>query len=303
VLDSLRCIISGSAVSDKRSLSTLGRQLCNPILELQSVCSETDRFDLNSIDISSLSVDALDQILTEGSFYIESEDALFLRIFRLGSEYDPLLRHIEIRFLSLLRVAELAEYFEFPPECIWSGISRFLVPSSPALDSAIISDFPDIFAEFRGKKFSLLWRGGRDGFGLRDFHGRCDGHANTLTLIGDTEGNIFGGFTPVEWESRTRNYKDEDEADDCWKADPSMKSFLFTLKNPHNVPARRFALKAEMKDEAIWCDSDSGPYFREIFVSHNCNANTDSFAWLGASYTNDTGLDGKTFFTGSEKSK
>jgi hypothetical protein len=38
VLDSLRCIISGSAVSDERSLSTFGRQLCNPMLELQSVC-------------------------------------------------------------------------------------------------------------------------------------------------------------------------------------------------------------------------------------------------------------------------
>jgi hypothetical protein len=51
-------------------------------------------------------------------------------------------------------------------------------PPIPALDSVIISDFPEIFAEFRRKKFSLLWRGGRDGFGARDFHSRCDGHAN-----------------------------------------------------------------------------------------------------------------------------
>jgi hypothetical protein len=32
----------------------------------------------------------------------------------------------------------------------------------PALSSTIISDFPEIFSEFRGKRFSLLWRGGRD---------------------------------------------------------------------------------------------------------------------------------------------
>jgi hypothetical protein len=115
VLDSLRCIISSSAVSDARSLSTLGRQLCNPMLELQSICSETDRFDLNSINLSSFSVDALDQILTEGSFYIEREDDLLLRILHLGSEYGPLLRHIEIGFLS---VAALAEWVAFPPECI-----------------------------------------------------------------------------------------------------------------------------------------------------------------------------------------
>jgi hypothetical protein len=43
VLDSLRCIISGSVVFDERSLSPLGQQLCNPMLELQSVCSKTDR--------------------------------------------------------------------------------------------------------------------------------------------------------------------------------------------------------------------------------------------------------------------
>jgi hypothetical protein len=34
------------------------------------------------------------------------------------------------------------------------------------------------------------------------FPGRYDGHVNTLTVFLDTNGNIFGGFTPVEWESR-----------------------------------------------------------------------------------------------------
>jgi hypothetical protein len=60
------------------------------------------------------------------------------------------------------------------------------VPSAPLLDSRIISDFPEIFAEFR--KFSLLWRGSRDGFKAQELHRRCDGHANTLTVILDTKG-------------------------------------------------------------------------------------------------------------------
>jgi hypothetical protein len=70
---------------------------------------------------------------------------------------------------------------------------------APGLDSRIISNFPEIFAEFR--KFSLLWRGSRDGFKKEEFHRRCDDHPNTLTVILDTNGNIFGGFTPVKWES------------------------------------------------------------------------------------------------------
>jgi hypothetical protein len=43
----------------------------------------------------------------------------------------------------------------------------------------------------------LQWRGSRDGFGAIDVHKRCDGRANTLTLILDTGGNVFGGFTPL----------------------------------------------------------------------------------------------------------
>jgi hypothetical protein len=86
-----------------------------------------------------------------------------------------------------------------------------------------------------------------------------------------------------------------------WKADPSLKSFVFTLKNPHNFPARKFALRAEEKDEAIWCDSLCGPHFGDIHVSDDCNADTCSWTHqFGSSYKNDTGLDGETFFTGSE---
>jgi hypothetical protein len=68
-------------------------------------------------------------------------------------------------------------------------------PISPSsFDSVIILAFPMIFSEFRGMQFSLLWRGSDDGFGASDFHDRWDGQANTLTVILDTSGNIFGGY-------------------------------------------------------------------------------------------------------------
>jgi hypothetical protein len=119
-------------------------------------------------------------------------------------------------------------------------------------------------------------------------------------VILDTEGNIFGGFTPVEWESRVWNGKRDWE----WKADDSQKSFLFTLKNPENIPARRFALKAEKKHRAIHCDSKWGPGFGggcDISVHDSCHANTLSFTSPGSAYTNDTGLDDKIVLTGSHK--
>jgi hypothetical protein len=78
------------------------------------------------------------------------------------------------------------------------------------------------------------------------------------------------------------------------KADPSLKSFVFTLKNPHNFPARKFALRAEKKDEAIICSASAGPSFLDISVGFD-----SSTVFFGSSYANDTGRPGSTFFTGS----
>jgi hypothetical protein len=180
---------------------------------------------------------------------------------------------------------------------------QMALPPPPAgFASLIVADFPAPFAEFRRNRFTLLWRGSRDGFDVRDFRGHCDGHANTLTLVLDTEGNIFGGFTPVEWESREYSYQARIALgrSNCYKADRSLKSFLFTLQNPHDFPAMKFALKAEEKDKAIECNSSWGPAFYNIGVGSYCNANTASSTYAyGSSYANDTGLDGNTFFTGS----
>jgi hypothetical protein len=35
-------------------------------------------------------------------------------------------------------------------------------------------------------------------FGAAEFHGRCGGRANTLTLVLDTNGNLVGRVTLVE---------------------------------------------------------------------------------------------------------
>jgi hypothetical protein len=59
------------------------------------------------------------------------------------------------------------------------SLPKLAVPSGPSVESRIISGFPEIFAEFRGKRFSLLWRGGRDGFKAQEFHRRCFGCFNS----------------------------------------------------------------------------------------------------------------------------
>jgi hypothetical protein len=170
--------------------------------------------------------------------------------------------------------------------------------------SLIVSQFPRLFEEFRAKRFDLLWRGSRDGFGAGEFHRRCDGRANTLTLISDTDGNIFGGFTPVEWESREWNGKKGDE-NNLIKGDDSLQSFLFTLKNPRGVQARKFALRTEKKQRAVFCSSDRGPAFgyNDILVYDNCNANRRSCTRFGTRWSDRTSANDTTiadFFTGAK---
>jgi hypothetical protein len=95
------------------------------------------------------------------------------------------------------------------------------------------------------------------------------------------------------------------------KADDSLKNFLFTLKNPHNVPARRFPLKAEQKEYAIYCDWSQGPVFGKLdFVGllafDICSALDYSHtSRFGETYSNDGGLEprqggyGSTLLTGT----
>jgi hypothetical protein len=278
---------AGDSAADLPSLSSLFASLRNTDLERGFFGSAS--FELESLSL--LSVDALDALLSEGSFAIDSEDSLLTSLLRLGPDYSPLLRHVKWPLVRPELVLDFAEReADVPPEAFWRVFqsSLTLLPVY-ALDSMIVADFPQIFSGFARKAFNLLWRGTRDGFSADIFHHYCDGHANTLTIITDTDGNIFGGFTPAKWESGT------------WHPimDPSLTSFLFTLKNPHDFPAKTFALNPNGKEPAIVCDSAWGPCFGDIVVTSNCNSTIDNYTiGFGSSYVNDTGIDKSVFFSG-----
>jgi hypothetical protein len=71
----------------------------------------------------------------------------------------------------------------------------------PGLNSTILWEFPDLFGMFTAKWISLLWRWTRDGFSTDGFHNYCDEHSNAHTIVIDTNGHIFSGFTLSPWAS------------------------------------------------------------------------------------------------------
>jgi hypothetical protein len=144
--------------------------------------------------------------------------------------------------------------------------------------------------------FPLLWRGSVDGFGARDFHSRCDGKWPTLTVIRDTGGNVFGGFTDIAWASpKSREFR----------GSPISRSFFFTVKNPHNLAGRIFSLKKGKDESVIRVSSRLGPSFGDddLVICDGCDVNACHCDGFGSTYTNDSGLNGQLLFTGAKKFK
>jgi hypothetical protein len=167
--------------------------------------------------------------------------------------------------------------------------SKFKSQRYSGFQSQIVRDYPMILGKSKETNWKLLYRGSRDGFTASNFHEKCDNRTNTLTLIETTKGFIFGGFTPIAWESNTN----------LNKPDSSGRSFLFSLQNARNSEPRKFMLMSGKN--AIYCNSSCGPCFSghcDLSVQYNCNTSTNNSTNLGGSYVNDTGIDGKLVFTG-----
>jgi hypothetical protein len=231
--------------------------------------------------------------------YGEEIERLRTHFSRLNAEFE---RMQHSTTLEQERLSNQVQTFDSDIVALKTWISR-------PLDSKIITSFPSIFDEFRGKTFSLLWRGSRDGFGAQHFHDRCDGHCHTITIILDTSGNIFGGFTPLSWESRIWN-EVNGTACNLHKADPNLSSFIFTLHNPHNTPGMKFRLRLKRCEYAILCESVKGPRFGygwpDISIQNNCNTGpVNHTKGFGHTYDIDncsyfpSGVNSSTFLTGS----
>jgi hypothetical protein len=80
------------------------------------------------------------------------------------------------------------------------------------------------------------------------------------------------------------------------------EEFLFHAEESTQRPGADISAEMGKEDKTLRRNSDCGPIFSGLIgVSDNCNANTHSFtSYFGDSYTNDTGRNGNTFFTGSQ---
>ena len=100
-------------------------------------------------------------------------------------------------------------------------------------------------------EMKLLYRGSEHNFETESFHSKCDKIKQTLTLIKNNEGLIFGGFTSESWEGNNIMKKDN-------------KAFCFSinLKKIYDIKYGKDAIK---------CNINYGPIFMNMFSFRKYN--------------------------------
>jgi hypothetical protein len=142
------------------------------------------------------------------------------------------------------------------------------------------------------QNWKLIYRATRDGFGLNDFHSKCDIYQNTLVIIKSTKGNVFGGYTEQNW-SHLGDYKNDPNA------------FLFSFINKHNA---KIIMKCTDPTYAIFAYNQNGPTFGrgcDLKICNNSNTSDGSYSDLGHSYNHPNyacgSKEAKSFLAGSHK--
>ena len=133
-----------------------------------------------------------------------------------------------------------------------------------------------LYQFLKQKSDRLLYRGSRDGFTPSAFHTRCDGKANTVTVVKSNSNYIFGGFTSQPWKS-----------DGSYSSDPAAFIFSYTRNGTFNF----FKFKVADPSTAIWNNKDTGPVFgsyenynfADILIGYGITYS--NYADFGSSYT------------------
>jgi len=129
----------------------------------------------------------------------------------------------------------------------------------------------------------LIYKGSEHGFSSSDFHKKCDNMGPTLTLIKSKKfEQVFGGFTKQPWNQ-------SNQPANC------AETFLFSLTKKKKFPVSDV-------ENAIFRSGASGPVFGngDIFISSNCNKNTESYSNLGVGF-DVAGLDDSVVFFADEQ--
>ncbi len=116
----------------------------------------------------------------------------------------------------------------------------------------------------------LIYRATRDGFQAEKFHLKCDDINDTVTVVMNDLGYVFGGYASVNWNSRFCKVKDS-------------SAFIFSLRRYNRLDSHKFMIK--IPKYAINASQIYGPSFGEdIVIGDKSNENYNNSSDLGYAF-------------------
>ena len=134
---------------------------------------------------------------------------------------------------------------------ILSSVSPLEIPESNIISDASYASVLHDWLEEDGSegKFSLLYRGTRDGTSNQEFHSKCDNQGCTLTIIETKDGYVLGGYSNTPWTSSNGNFR------------AANKAFLFILSGSDVSSPCKMKLENANDNNAVYHSYRHGPTF------------------------------------------
>ncbi|CDW86077.1 UNKNOWN [Stylonychia lemnae] len=139
-----------------------------------------------------------------------------------------------------------------------------------------------LFQTYEFVKFNLIYKGLRDGFQSQKFHELCNDKGPTICFIMNWTGNVFGGFTSIDWKSEG-GYK------------PDKEAFLFSLTDQELLFQRDNEVNAVNHGSNFSWSQGSG---KDLHICDNCNNQSQSIS-QSFSYFNKIQGQYSTYLTGN----
>ena len=137
-------------------------------------------------------------------------------------------------------------------------------------------------------KFNMVFNTNKDGSSASTFHYYCDGVSPTVTIVRDTSGNKFGGYTTSTWNQPGPggNYGRDPDA------------FIFNLSKKI-----KYLQTDKLVNHSIYRHNSYGPTFGGghcLYLADSCTGNSSSYTNTHSSYKTDNknliGNSGSTSF-------
>ena len=195
----------------------------------------------------------------------------------------------------------VSEYMLRLIKYLYNGDSEMVQLISGTIESTIITS---IIEEEKIKEWlasvgkteqpKLLYRASRDGWAAADFHRMCDDKGATITVVKNSDGYIFGGYTDVAWGTN-HSFKS------------SSVSFLYSLKDHAGIGPVKMPMKITKRLFAVYHHPNNGPGFGfgsrsfDLSICTNANYSATSESNIGNTYELPANCANSFFLTGTRK--